>query len=149
VIVSAARKWLARPGRTIVHVFSRSFYGYEFLMHSLAKEFKCKIHVTEEQLVRYEHLPNTRAILTADSTVTRIHFCQVQRDDYTGTLPCTVALDVLTIIPSAMYFTKVVRITYADVMVLLRSAVSYLETIFQTLFRKRPSQCQILQEPLQ
>jgi hypothetical protein len=107
-IVSAARKWLARPGCTIVHVFSRSFYGYEFLMHSLAIEFKCKIHVTEEQLVRYEHLPNTCGILTTDSTATRIHFCQVQRDDYTGNLPCTtVTLDVLTIIPSAMYFTKV------------------------------------------
>ena len=113
IITKTAREWFSSGNNDkIVHVFSRTRYGYEFLMMALAAEFGCKVHVTPTQFSRYQFVPSLREILTTDAASTKIHFCQVpwnvvQDPDI---LPCAsqyfAAPEKLTIVPSAMYFTK-------------------------------------------
>lgn len=125
LIYGAVSDWLQRPGERVVHVFSRSSYGYEFLMMALFNKFGRKIHVTETQFRRYRFVPTLADILTTKPQSAQIHFCQQraivnveERMDMCllrpavdkSQLPCagelTIRPNVLQIIPSVMYFTK-------------------------------------------
>ena len=113
VIQDTIKKWLLSAG-AVVHIFSRSRYGYEYLMVSLAKLFGCEIHVNPSQYSRYRYVPSLKSIMTTNPNGTKIHFCQSPVGDLSGpnrrAIPCTTDLasntDVLTLIPSVMYFTK-------------------------------------------
>ena len=127
-IIDTIFNWFCRandsPGRRIAHIFSRSSYGYEFLMTQLANFFNCKIHVSRTQFSKYRFLPCLAKILTTDAASTNIHFCQSQeismveenlemckkRANRTK-LPCMEEFpgckpDVLQIIRSVVYFTR-------------------------------------------
>ena len=102
-----------QESRRIVHLYSRSRYGYEYLMVALSKFFHCKIHVTQSQYGRYLYVPSILTVLTTDANSTYIHFCQ--RSFCTDENPTTSRLmpclseqprnaEVLTLIPSVMFF---------------------------------------------
>ncbi len=69
-IVDLVSDWLQRtdiPGHSrIAHIFSRSSYGYEYLMMSLAKHFQCKVHVSQGQYYKYCNISDRTRIITAD-----------------------------------------------------------------------------------
>jgi len=105
-VIKTIREWLNRDSQRIVHVLSRSNYGYEYLMSRLASEFSRKLHVTEQQYQRYRFVRDIHKHLSVDiRDAGRIHFCQLSVD---GTIPKCISnsSNVLTIIPTAMYFTK-------------------------------------------
>lgn len=115
IVIDTISNWLGRENsnsRQIVHIFSRSFYGYEYLMMALAQHFKCKVHVSSVQYQRYRFVPDITNHLTNDASSTQIHFCQSNklRGKFDKTLPCGNELNfspnLLQIIPSVMYFTK-------------------------------------------
>ena len=129
IITETVENWLKRnAGRSsqqIVHVFSRSSYGYEYLMIALAKHFRCRIHVNEQQFNKCRSVPSIANHLTTNASATQIHFCQQKAissidEDLSlckraklfnkSELPCrnelSVLPNVLQIIPSVMYFTK-------------------------------------------
>ena len=126
VIISTASDWFIRKGPSaLLHVFSRSSYGYEFIMVQLAKKYSCKIHVSAKQFEKYRFVPSIQRFLTEDPNSTQIHFCQnhivsqveenlelcKQRTNFDKTaLPCTSVLryspHILQIVPSVMFFTK-------------------------------------------
>jgi len=110
-IIQWTSNWLERSPSNIVHVFSRSNYGYEFLMVALAKHFKTKVHVTESQYQRYRFIPTILGQLTTSSHSTRIHFCK--HDDRgmdRHKMPCNTnqhaTSAIFQIVPSVMYFTR-------------------------------------------
>ena len=126
VIISTASDWFIRKGPSaLLHVFSRSSYGYEFIMVQLAKKYSCKIHVSAKQFEKYRFVPSIQRFLTEDPNSTQIHFCQnhivsqveenlelcKQRTNFDKTaLPCTSVLryspHILQIVPSVMFFYK-------------------------------------------
>ena len=111
LILKWAENWLERSPSNIVHVFSRSNYGYEFLMVALSTYFKSKVHVTQEQYQRYRYIPTIISHLTTSSHETRIHFCKhVDRNADRHKMPCInnnqLASSIFQIVPSAMYFTR-------------------------------------------
>ena len=116
MIIKTTSNWIQREGaKRIVHIFSRSNYGYEFLMITLSKYFKTKVHVTTSQFQRYRYVPSIRECLTTD-TNTDIHFCQHgDRNADRHDMPCSMHFDavpdVLQIIPSVMYFTRGNKVT--------------------------------------
>lgn len=107
LIISTIRDWLHRDTSNIVHIFSRSNYGYEFLMSRLSSEFECKMHITEAQYDRYRFVESIVKTVSTNITRTgRIHFCQNTIDGQTPMCITNAGCNVLTIIPTAMYFTK-------------------------------------------
>ena len=125
-IITTISDWFTREGSRIAHVFSRSSYGYEYLMTEIARHFRCKVHVSSKQYEKYEFLPSVRNVLTTDPKATNIHFCQAdvissveenlemckRRKNFDKSqLPCIQDLhhgkpEIIQIIPSVMYFTK-------------------------------------------
>ena len=84
---------------------NKTRYGYEFLRKELVLRFNTKVHV---QL--YKFLPSIQNRLTLDSESTNIHFCKPSSASVNLKLPCKPGItspEVLTIIPTAMFFTKV------------------------------------------
>ena len=80
VIVDVVKNWFGRKVNVdrgaIAHIYSRSSYGYEFLMVALAEEFRCRVHVCQKQYEKYRFVPSIQKILTTDAASTKIHFCQ-------------------------------------------------------------------------
>ena len=121
IILELAEKWFAAGStgpQKVVHVFSRTNYGYEFLMKALATHFSTKIHATNSQIDRYKHVESVKNILTSDPSV-KIHFCRSVMDK--KLMPCLKSFgekpNVLQIIPSVMFFTKKYRVRPADLLV--------------------------------
>ena len=115
IIQDTITTWFNGDITAIAHVYSRSRYGYEFLMVQLSKFFRCQIHVTDAQYQRYRCVPSIQKFLTTDPNSTKIHFCQTPLSSSTGSrvrpaMPCLLdlktAAKVLTLIPSVMYFTR-------------------------------------------
>ena len=113
LIIKWAENWQKRSPSNIVHVFSRSNYGYEFLMVALSKYFKSKVHVTQDQYQRYRYIPSILSHLTTSSLETRIHFCKhVDRNADRHKMPCInndnqlASSSIFQIVPSVMYFTR-------------------------------------------
>ena len=116
IIQETITTWFNGDITAIAHVYSRSRYGYEFLMVHLSKFFRCQIHVTDAQYQRYRCVPSIKKFLTTDPNSTKIHFCQTPLSSCTGSarvrpaMPCLLdlktAAKVLTLIPSVMYFTR-------------------------------------------
>ena len=130
LITETIQNWVSRTNKYLVHIFSRSSYGYEFLMNELASRFKCQIHVTEKQYQKYRFVPAILRVLTTDPNSTKIHFCQLgvisnveedlelckQRSKFNRTeLPCLKDLRhapaILQIIPSVMFFARGDKVT--------------------------------------
>jgi hypothetical protein len=107
------REWFAKDPTNIVHIFSRSKYCYEYLMKSLSVKFNCKVHVTDAQFYSYRYVPSISKFLTTDANSSKVHFCKApysaQHMPTHEELPCKHHLrnkpNVLTLIPSVMYFT--------------------------------------------
>ena len=113
IIQDTITKWLRRDLTAVVHIYSRSRYGYEFLMKSLSIFFGSQIHVTATQYDRYRCVPSIQKFLTTDPNSTKIHFCQAPLGtpgQVRPPMPCLpeqkTRSNVLTLIPSAMYFTR-------------------------------------------
>lgn len=112
LIISTIKDWLHQDPKRIVHILSKSNYGYEFLMARLSSEFECKVHVTPAQYHRYRFVKDIMKNITTDvsNTGTRIHFCQneMKLNAFEVQPGCVSAAgcNVLTLIPSAMYFTR-------------------------------------------
>ncbi len=139
VIIKTISEWMSRSDKCtnqIAHIFSRSSYGYEYLMIALARHFRCEIHVSDNQYRKYQHVPDIYRVLTTNSLSTKIHFCQaapintieedmrkcMKRVKFDrSALPCAhlfsnLPPNVLQIIPSVMYFTRG-KVTPAEMVV--------------------------------
>lgn len=119
LIIETITDWFMRNNCQVVHVFSRSNYGYEYLMMALAEHFNCLVHVNDAQYQRYRFVHDIKKVLTTNPSATKIHFCQDPEirqitpkcpKRARKELPCIGHLNfvpnVLQIIPSVMYFTK-------------------------------------------
>lgn len=111
LIISTIKDWLHQDPERIVHILSKSNYGYEFLMARLSFEFGCRVHVTPAQYHRYRFVKDIVKNISTDVRESgRIHFCQneMKLNAFEVQPRCVSAAssNVLTLIPSAMYFTK-------------------------------------------
>ena len=112
VIFDTVERWLASgSSKNVVHFQNRTRYGYEFLMKELAERFNTKIHVNIQQFELYNFVPSIQKFLTVEPSLTFLHFCKSFCGfDANLKLPCQHSLNfmpqVLTIIPTAMFFTK-------------------------------------------
>ena len=93
----------------MVHFCNKTRYGYKFLMKELALRFNTKVHVSLWQYPMYKFVPSIQNWLTLDGESTKIHFCKPSSASANLKLPCKPRIpspEVLTIIPTAMFFTK-------------------------------------------
>ena len=78
-------------------------------MKELALRFNTKVHVSLCQYQLYKFILSTRNWLTLDGESTKIHFCKMSSASANLRLPCKPGIpspEVLTIIPTAMFFSK-------------------------------------------
>ena len=83
--------------------------GYEFLMKELALRFNTKVHVSLGQYQLNKCVPSIENWLTLDGESTKIHFCKPSSASANLKVPCKPDIsspEVLTIIPTALFFTK-------------------------------------------
>ena len=111
-IFQAVSDWIfCSSQNNFVHFRNKTRFGYEFLMKELATKFNTKIHVSVSQYQLYKFVPSIQTWLTLDAESTKIHFCTSSSIfEKNLKLPCQHSLRsfprVLTIIPTAMFFTK-------------------------------------------
>ena len=109
VIFQAVSAWLCSFQNNVVHFCNKTRYGYEFLMKELVLRFKTKVHVSLCQYQLYQFNPSIQNWLTLDGESTKIHFCKHSSASANLKLPCKPDIpspEVLTIIPTVMFFTK-------------------------------------------
>jgi len=70
------KEWLARSPQHKILIWSYANYGHEFILNSLCKALKMKIHVTVDRMKTYQSC-GTRfsEFATTDAQETRIHAC--------------------------------------------------------------------------
>ena len=105
----AVSAWLCSFQNNVVHFCNKTRYGDEFLIKELALRFNTKVYVSLCQYQLFKFIPSTQNWLTLDGESTNIHFYKTSSASANLKLPCKPGFpspEVLTIIPTAMFFTK-------------------------------------------
>ena len=108
-IFQAVSAWLCSFQNNVVHFCNKTRYGNEFLMKELALRLNTKVHFPLCQYQLYKFVPSIQNWLTLESESTKIHFCKPSSASANLKLPCKPHIpspEVLTIIPTARFFTK-------------------------------------------
>ena len=93
----------------MIHFCNKTRYGYEFLMKKLSLRFNTKVHVSLCQYQLYKLVSSIHNWLTLDGESAKSHFCKPSSASANLKLPCMPGIpspEGLTIIPTAMFFTK-------------------------------------------
>ena len=101
--------WLCSFQNKVVHSCNKTRYGYEFLMKEIALRVNTKVHVSLCQYQLYKFVPSIQNWLTLDGKSIKIHFCKPSSASANLKLLCKPGIpspEVLTIIPTAMFFIK-------------------------------------------
>lgn len=107
-ICDVIEEWLGQSTKHVVSLKMPARYGYEFLFKEIAKRTNRKIHINNDEMIKYRYIPELDNIFTTLSRTSQIHACFDYNNKNGKYLTCNPDIDpamVRVIKPTAMIWT--------------------------------------------